>query len=116
MDAKARRRRFDRLVLACGAVGLLVGVGFVVVGLDAGPSTYALLGAILLALTALVVLTSPFLPLGFARSSALKIVFLCVFVAVFVVALGPASKWLGQYFTDLFMQSIPTHVPATPTR
>jgi hypothetical protein len=106
---------FDRLVLACGAVGLVIGVGLIVVGLNSRPSGYALIGAVLLCLMALVVLLSPFLPPAFARSYGLRVAFLCVFLAVFLVALDPVSKWLGQYFTDLFTHSIPTHAPATPS-
>jgi hypothetical protein len=108
-------RHFDRLVLACGAVGLLVGLGFIVVGLNSGPSTYAFLGAILIALMALVVLTSPFLPRDFARGSALKIAFFCVFVAVFFIALGPFSNWFAQYWTGVIMHSIPTPSAAAPS-
>jgi hypothetical protein len=110
-----RGRRFDRLVLACGAVGLSIGVGFIVVGLNSGPVTYCFLGAILVALVALVVLLSPFLPRDFARGSALKIAFFCVFAAVFIVALVPVSNWFAQYLTGVIMQSVPTHSPAAPS-
>lgn len=110
-----RPMHFDRLVLACGAIGLVIGVGLIVVGLNSRPSGYALIGAVLLGLMALVVLLSPFLPPAFARSYGLRVAFLCVFLAIFLVALDPVSKWLGQYFTDLFTQSIPTHAPAPPS-
>jgi hypothetical membrane protein len=103
------------VVLACGAVGLLIGIGFIVAGLNSRPHTYVFLGAILLALVALVVLPSPFLPRDFARSYALKVAFLCVFLAVFFVALFPVSKWLGQFFVGQMLQAIPTHAPATPS-
>jgi CBS domain containing-hemolysin-like protein len=114
-QARGRRLRFDRLVLACGAVGLMIGLGFIIVGLNSGPNTYAFMGAALVALVALVVLPSPFLPPAFARGYALRVALLCVCLAVFFIALAPVSKWLGQYFTDLFIQSIPTHAPATPS-
>ncbi len=112
---RRRGRRFDRLVLACGAVGLAIGLGFIVVGLGVGPATYSLLGAILVALVGLVVLTSPFLPRDFARSSALKVALFCVVAAVFVVALVPVSGWLAQYLSGAILHSIPTPSAAAPT-
>ena len=53
---RRRRLHFDQLVLACGAVGLIIGLGFIVVGLNSRPNTYAFTGAVLLALVAIVVL------------------------------------------------------------
>ena len=108
-------RHFDRLVLACGVVGLLVSLGFIAVGLTSGLNAYAFLGALLLALVALVVLPSPLVSPNFARGYALKVAFLCVCLAVFFVAHDPVAKWAGQYWADLFIRSIPTHAPATPT-
>jgi hypothetical protein len=108
-------RHFDRLVLACGVVGLLVSLGFIAVGLTSGPSSSVILGVILLALVALVVLPSPLVSPDFARGNALKVAVLCVFLAVFFVSLDPVSKWLGHYWADLFTQSIPTHPLAPPS-
>jgi hypothetical protein len=105
----------DRLVIVCGAVGLLISLGFIMVGLSSGPNSYGILGAILLALVALVVLPSPFVSRDFARGNALKVAFLCVFLAVFFVAHDPLSRWLGHYWADLFKQSIPTHPLAPPS-
>lgn len=62
-----RGRHFDRLVLACGAVGLLVGLGFIVVGFTVGPSTYRFIGAAALFLMAMSVLPAPFLAPEAAR-------------------------------------------------
>lgn len=107
--------RFDRLVLACGAVGLVTGLGFIIVGLNSGPTTYSLVGVVLVGLVALVVLLSPFLPREFARGSALKIALFCVFVAVFIVVLGPFSNWFAQYWTGVIMHSIPTPSAASPS-
>jgi CBS domain containing-hemolysin-like protein len=115
MAAKLGGRRFDRLVLACGAVGLAIGLGFIVVGLGVGPTTYSLLGAILVALVGLVVLPSPFLPRDFARASAMKVALFCVVAAVFVVALVPVSGWLAQYLSGAILHSIPTPSAAAPS-
>lgn len=112
---RERRLHFDRLVLALGAIGLIISLGFIAVGLTSGPNTFAFLGALLLALVAIVVLSSPLVSPNFARGYALKVAFLCVCLAVFFVAHDPVAKWAGQYFTDLITQSIPTHAPATPT-
>ena len=115
MDAELRGRRFDRLVLACGGVALLIELGFIVAGLNSGPVTYSLLGAILVALVGLVVLSSPFLPREFARASALKVALFCVLAAVFVVALVPVSDWFAQYLSGAIVHSIPTHSPSVPS-
>jgi hypothetical protein len=112
---RGRGIHFDRLVLVCGAVGLVVGLGFVVAGMNTKPNTFVFLGAIVLATEAIIVLPSPFLPPAFVRSYALKFAVLSVCLAVLFIALDPVSRWLGQYFTDLFTQSIPTHSPATPS-
>jgi hypothetical protein len=100
------------LVLACGAVGLVVGVGFIGVGLNSGPTSYVFLGGAVLGLMALAVLPSPFLPVAFARGLALKIALLCVCLAVFIVALDPASKWLGRYLADGLTHTAATNSPA----
>jgi hypothetical protein len=112
---RRRGRRFDGLVLACGAVGLVIGLGFIVVGLAAGPATYCVLGAILVALVGLVVLSSPFLPRDYARASAVKVSLFCVVAAVFVVALVPVSQWLAQYLSGAILHSIPTPSAAAPS-
>ena len=112
---RLRVRRFDGLVLACGRVGLVIGLGFIFVGLVAGPTAYGLLGAILVALVGLVVLPSPFLPRDFARASAVKVALFCVVAAVFVVALVPVSDWLAHYLSGAILHSIPTPSAAAPS-
>jgi type III secretory pathway component EscS len=100
--------RFDPLVLACGVVGLLVGLGFVAVGVNSRPNTYAFVGVALIAINALVALPSPWLPQRFARASALRMALLSVFVAGFFIAWIPVSTWLGQAFANQMLQAIPT--------
>ena len=100
----------DRFVVVCGAGGLAIGLGFIIVGLNSNPGSYALIGVALIALTALLVLPSPFLPSSFAREAALKLLMLCIFLGVFFVAWGPVSQGLGQYVTNAVMQSVPTAV------
>ena len=112
---RERGIHFDRIVLVCGAVALVVGLGFILAGLNSRPNTYMFLGSVLLVVAAIIVLPSPFLPATFVLAYALKYAVLCVCLAVFFIAWGPASKWIGQYFVDLFMQSIPTYAPATPS-
>jgi hypothetical protein len=102
--------RFDPLVLACGVVGLLVGLGFIVVGLNSKPNSYAFVGIAVIALNAIVVLPSPWQPGRFARASALRIALLSVFVAGFFIAWMPVSTWLGQAFANQILQAIPTAV------
>jgi hypothetical protein len=103
------------VVLACGAVGLLIGIGFIVAGLNSRPNTYVFLGATLIGVMALIVLPSPFLPRAFVRGYAVRVALLCVFVAVFFVAWIPVSKWLGQVLADQMLQAIPTYSPAIPS-
>jgi hypothetical protein len=102
------RVRYDRVVLACGAIGLLIGLGFVAVGLNSKPNTYAFVGGVLIALNALVALPSPWLPQRFARASALRVAFLSVFVAGFFIAWIPVSTWLGHAFANQMLQAVPT--------
>ena len=104
--------RYDRLVVACGAVGLLIGLGFVAVGLNSRPNTYVFVGVVLIALNAIVALPSPWLPQRFARASALRIALLSIFVAVFLIAWIPVSTWLAQAFANQMLQAIPSYSPA----
>lgn len=106
-----RSLHFDQLTLGCGAVGLLIGLGFVIVGIDSRPSTYAFVGVILIALTALVVLPSPWLPPRLARSIAVRVALLSVLLAVFFIAWIPVSEWLGQAFANQMLQAVPTNSP-----
>jgi hypothetical protein len=107
-----QRPRYDRLVLACGALGGLIGIGFLVVGLNSRPNTYAFIGMVLLGLNALVVLPSPWLPQRFARASALRVALLCVFVAGFLIAWIPVSTWFGQVLANQMLQALPTYSPS----
>jgi hypothetical protein len=90
-----RRLHIDRLVLVCGAVGLLIGLGFVVAGINSRPSTYAFVGVILIALTALVVLPSPWLPSQFARSSAVRVALLLRLSSCLLHRLDPCLRMAG---------------------
>jgi len=80
--AHGRGMHFDRIVLACGAVGFAIGLGFIVAGLTSGPKIYALVGASDIFLMALPVLLSPRLPRGYARSAASKIACFIVFTTL----------------------------------
>ncbi|MGD0020440.1 MAG: hypothetical protein ABSD62_14430 [Candidatus Limnocylindrales bacterium] len=102
------RRHFDRIVLVCGAVGLLIGLGFIVVGFVRGPSTYELVGVAALFLVAISVLLAPFLAPHTGRNLALRGAFVLLIVAAFFAAWGPVTSWLAQYWTDVIRQSIPT--------
>jgi hypothetical protein len=113
--ARARGIHFDRIVLACGAVGFAIGLGFIVVAQTSGRMDYALVGAMCLFLMALPVLMSPWLPLGFARSSAFKLACFIVFSALFLVFLVPVATLVSQYMTDAIMHSVRTHSPAIPS-
>ena len=106
-----RRVRFDGLVLGCGAVSLLIGLGFVVVGLNSRPNTYAFVGVALIALDALVTLLSLWLPRRFARASAVRVALLSVFVAGFFIAWIPVSTWLAQVLASQVLQAVPTYSP-----
>jgi ssDNA-binding Zn-finger/Zn-ribbon topoisomerase 1 len=82
-------KHFDRLVLACGAIGLLIGLGFIVVGFTVGPSTYRFIGAAALFLVAISVLPAPFLAPEAVRDLALRAAFLLVFLAMSAAAWRP---------------------------
>ena len=111
---RGRGPHFDRVVLVCGAVGLVIGLGFIVSGLNSRPNTYVFIGAILVVLMAVVVLPSPFLPTAFVRGYALRVALLCVCLAVFFIAWMPVSTWVGHLFVNQMLQAIPTPT-ATPS-
>jgi hypothetical protein len=113
--ARSRGIHLDRVVLACGAVGLVIGLGFIVVGLTSGPGIYAAIGAADLFLMALPVLLSPWLRRGYARSAAFKIACFIVFTTLMLILLVPISRVVGQYLADMIMRAIPTHSPAIPS-
>jgi hypothetical protein len=113
--ARTRGIHLDRLVLACGAVGLVIGLGFIVGGLTSGPGIYAAIGAADLFPMALPVLLSPWLPRGYARSASFKIACFIVFTTLMLTFLVPISGLVSQYLTDVIMRGIPTHSPAIPS-
>ena len=118
VQSKPARRRgihFDRIVLACGAVGLVIGLGFIVVGLTSGAKLYALVGEADLFLMAIPVLLSPWLPRGYARSALFKIACVIVFTTLMLIFMVPISELVGRYLADESMRAIPTHSPAIPS-
>lgn len=112
-SAQERGFHLDRFVLACGAVGLAVGFGFIAAAAGTGPKLWALVGASFIFLSAVSVLSSPMSRPGYARSIAFKIACAIVMTAAFVVFAEPLSKAIGQYTADYMMQSI--HTPAVPS-
>jgi hypothetical protein len=111
----SRSRHYDQWVLACGAVGLFIGLGFIFVSLFSKPGSYALVGLPLIALMALVVAPSPLLPLNVARRYAFTVAFLSVLVAMFFIAWIPVSTWYGQILANQMLQAMPTIPVHTPS-
>jgi hypothetical protein len=112
-SGRAAGFHFDRVVLACGVVGLAVGLGLIAAAAGTGPKLWALLGASFILLSAMSVLSSPMSRTGYARSIAFKIACAIVMTAAFLVFAEPLSKAIGQYTADYMMQSI--HTPAVPS-
>lgn len=107
-SSRESRPRFDRLVVACGLVGLAVGIGFIGAGLNGSPNSYAALGVAVVGLVGILTLGSPLIPLESARRLAVRAALLSLFLVFFFVALGPISSWLGTYLADGMKQAILT--------
>ena len=103
-----RSFHFDRVVLACGAVGLAVGLGFIAAAAASAPKIWALAGASFIFLAAVSVLSAPMSRPANARTFAFKVACMIVLTAAFLALAEPVSKAIGQYTADYMMHSIHT--------
>jgi len=109
--------RPGNVVLFCGALTAAIAIGLAATAPGPGAGAWALCGAVMLALAALSTFTAIVTPQGVANSVAIRVVALALLALFARFGLIPVSQWLGQVFSDYWLQNLPTpHLPTPSPR